>query len=94
MPKYDVGRYQEAVQKVRDAALKITDFPSEYHQRLRDIVREAVQGTLEACQEIYEPDLENIKNLGSDTDYETDKKGLKNLVGFFSPSNKIFRFSS
>lgn len=82
-PKYDVGRYQEAFQKVGNSARKIENLPQEYQKKVRILMMQAVQGTLDACREIYEPDLENITRAGSDTDYETDKKGLQDLVNFF-----------
>ena len=84
MIEYDVGRYQEGVQRVRDSAIEAKKLPLEYREKVIDIVKEAVQGTFEACQEIYDS-KENINNLGSDRDHETDKKGLKDLVKLFSP---------
>ena len=83
MAKYDVGRYQEACQKVRDVAREIEGgFPPRFHESLKGLVGRAVQGTLEACQEIYEP-KKDMPNPGSDTDYETDKEGLQRLIKLF-----------
>lgn len=82
LAKYDVGRFQSAVQKVRDARDKVRNLPPKMQEAIGEIVAGAVEGTYEATMEIYGPKKE-IERPGSDNDYETDKKILKDLPKMF-----------
>lgn len=80
--KYDVRRYQRACRLVRDAAKEVDQIPPIYQKLVNALLRTAVRGTYKACSEIFAPELPIIYS-GSDSDYETDKKGLAELESLF-----------
>jgi hypothetical protein len=86
MIKYDLEKYQQGVQRVRDSRNALNELPEEIQQQVLGIVRNAVKGTYEACKEIYEPTTNpnEVERPGSDSDYNTDKKELANLSDLFN----------
>lgn len=64
------------------------DFNSEVCEQLNLILFNIVLGTLESYRSIYQPitDPNLVRRAGSDSDYETDKKALEEIVGLFSKS--------
>ena len=83
--KYDVGEYQKSCDLVRDARDIIKELPDHLQEQIRDITKMAVKGTYLACKSIYEPttDPKEVDRAGSDSDFETDKKGLSELENYF-----------
>ena len=79
---YDTVRYWSAREQVQNARRRTDDLPEEIRGKCLSIIAQAVEGTFNACKEIYDPDLK-ASNPGSPGDRETDKIGLRDLPRFF-----------
>jgi len=80
---YDVGRFQEACQQVRDVRKEVeSTYGGKLREDILDLLRRATRGMYSACKEIYEPTIDSsqVKRAGSESDLETDKKGLALLA--------------
>lgn len=82
--RYDVGRYQEGCQAVRDLKSYVdsADIPENIKLSLLSNIKKAIGGTIQASKEIYSSEKEPIVRHGSESDWETDKKDLENLTFF------------
>jgi len=63
----------------------LDSIPKEYQNQAYLIFLMVTQGTLEAYNAIHKPekDPKKISSIGSPNDWETDKKGLQDLVNLF-----------